>query len=113
MHDRAFLTVNHPSNAVIETLAKRVLVHLSLNPAIEPPQRELLGSTAAPVDWRLAEALGLSEARVGKTWTIGGKRVAEQELWVEHLAWYRRRPEVVDAGIRQHGDRMAALGLID
>lgn len=112
VHDRSFLTVNHPSNALIDALADRVLTSIQLGPAVHPPRVEDLGAVSAPVDSDVAEMLALTNARVGTDWSLRGTCVPERELFKEHLDWYAQNRHVVDAGVAQHRVRLHKLGLL-
>lgn len=111
-HDRSFLTVNHPSNTVMNVLVERFLTMMGM--VYEPPllQNELLGAVSAPVNAAVAEMLGLANGRVGTDWQLHGQTVSEESLMAEHLNWYRSRRDVVEAGVKQHAERLRDLHLL-
>lgn len=112
IHDRSFLTVNHPSNSVIEILVERFLAMMGMSYQSTLLKDELLGAVAAPVNAMVAETLGLVDGRVGSDWQIHGETVSEGSLMAEHLNWYRSRRDVVEAGVKQHAERLRDLQLL-
>jgi len=72
---------------------------------------EPLGQIRPPIEASTYSALGLTGSPA-REWTIYGHQVTTQRLLRMHLATYAARPEVVRAGIEQHGERMTQLGLI-
>lgn len=111
-------TINHPDNATLSELARRVLAALGL-PEIEIPDpgRELLRSIEAPVDPEHARALRAElrpdarheDWRVGwgpEAQTVGLERIARAQL-----AFCRARPQLLERAVQRHGERMRLLGL--
>lgn len=111
-------TINHPDNATLSELARRVITRLQqdgmLDPAAdirvsEPTDRELLGGLSAPIDAAAAEALGVPGAAAGReSWLPS---LDEQQLVRDQLSFYRAHPEIVTAGMARHSERLALLGL--
>jgi hypothetical protein len=105
-----FHTVNHPSNALLSHVVAGIHRHLGLQPSTAAPRDEMLGQVRTPVEPAVVGALGL-DVNASVDWTIRGERVARRELLARHLAAFRAAPAAVAAGLEQHGERMARLGL--
>ncbi len=89
----AMFTLNHPNNAVLGEVARRVLAVVDPDsPAVTIPEREYLGGIRTPI--------GLDDA-----WTIAGQTVPWDVVITEHLAWYRTRPDVVRDGLARNVSR--------
>ncbi|NIZ90545.1 WcbI family polysaccharide biosynthesis putative acetyltransferase [Kineococcus rubinsiae] len=101
-------TVNHPGNAVLTGLARRVLAAIGLPDAVADPGRTLLDSIHAPVLEPVLDALGLPGA--GRAdWLVGGRSVSDAEVREAHLRWYAEHPGVAEAGLTRHAQAVAAL----
>jgi len=101
-------TVNHPGNAVLTGLARRVLAAVGLPDAVADPGRTLLDSVHAPVLPPVLDALGLRGA--GRAdWLVGGRSVSDAEVREAHLRWYAGHPGVAEAGLTRHAAAVAAL----
>jgi hypothetical protein len=107
----AMHTLNHPGNPVLLALAERVLDELSEPGRPVDPGRILLGTTKAPREARVLEALDLpaEDARTG--WEHAGQTWSEDEVRTAQLAWYAERPAVVEAGKQRYANLIAQLGL--
>ncbi|SNT42111.1 WcbI family polysaccharide biosynthesis putative acetyltransferase [Rhodococcoides kyotonense] len=107
--DGAAHTINHPGNAVLMTLGRRVLDVLG---ASEPsaPDRELLGNLRAPLDIRVVEALGL-DAAPRERWTVEGHSLSEDDVRIAQIAWYADHPEFIDAALARYGELLEILGM--
>lgn len=98
-------TINHPDNATLTHLARKVCEELGVDGQVGDPGRELLGGLDAPVDKHAARALGVT-AEGREAW------LPEPEGWVQaHLEFYAEHPDVVSAGAERHARRLELLGL--
>jgi hypothetical protein len=104
-------TLNHPGNAVLIGLARRVQAALGAPPDAAEPGRALLGEVRAPVDTDVLAARGLDPGAAVPHWTVGGRRVADDRVRAAQLAWYADHPEWVEAGLRRYREDIATLGL--
>ena len=100
----AMYTLNHPCNAVLAEVTRRVLAVLDAPDApdapVEVPVREYLGGIRTPVEGPGATSDG---------WTIAGRPVPWRTVIQEHLAWYRTRPDVVRDGLIRNARRVDEL----
>jgi hypothetical protein len=108
----SFFTVNHPSRLVLQRIAHGVHDILGLTAASDAcGEREPLGDYRTPLEQSVIDALGLA-SEPARGWIIKGKRVSTAHIVRRHLNWYRRRPDLVQAGIEAHAERIAAFGLL-
>jgi Polysaccharide biosynthesis enzyme WcbI len=103
-------TLNHPGNAVLIALARRVQEALGTPATASEPGRELLGGIRAPITTPVVEALGLGVAP-RPHWTVDGEPVADDDVRAAQLRWYDTHPQWVAAGLARHAPRMELLGL--
>lgn len=100
-------TLNHPDNATLSELARRVVKAIGMASEVSPPaDREMLGRLRAPIQPEAATALGVTEVRA--TWEYDGAPIPD--FTAAHLQFYADHPEVVTAGLRRHADRLTTLG---
>jgi hypothetical protein len=100
-------TINHPGNPVVEAVAGRVRAHLGLGDGV-PLSRPLLHGVHAPREPAVIEAFNL-QASPQPCWLIDGEPIDPAELLQAHLAWYRRHPDAVEAGLRRHAPVLQIL----
>jgi hypothetical protein len=111
-HARSFFTVNHPSRFVLQRIAHSIHDILGLTAANDAHgNREPLGKYQTPLEQPVIDALGLA-CDPSRDWIINGRRVSSAHVIKRHLNWYRRRPDVVHAGLTAHAERIAAFGLL-
>jgi len=103
----AFWTINHPTRITLEELARRVHEQLGL-PFASTDGPEPLGALIAPID---AATLAGRPGEPRHDWVLNGRVIPQDKLLDIHLAWYRKRPDVVAAGVVEHAARRAQLGL--
>jgi hypothetical protein len=103
-------TLNHPGNAVLIALARRVQEALGGPATASDPGRELLGGIRAPLTAPVVEALELGVA-VRPQWMVDGEQVADDDVRGTQLRWYGTHPQWVAAGLARHAARMELLGL--
>ncbi len=108
---RAAHTLNHPGNAVLITLARRVQETLGRVADAADPGRELLGGVRAPLEPPVLAALGLDAGAARADWLVDGVAVPDATVRAAQLDWYAGHPQWVDAGLRRHADRLELLGL--
>ncbi|MDU0479614.1 WcbI family polysaccharide biosynthesis putative acetyltransferase [Staphylococcus chromogenes] len=102
-------TLNHPDNATLAELARRVLRALAVDGEVSPPaDREMLGRLQAPILPAAAAALGVSARR--PEWLQDGKPIPQADINAAHLAFYAAHPEAVAAGLQRHSTRLNTLG---
>ncbi|WP_322919172.1 WcbI family polysaccharide biosynthesis putative acetyltransferase [Nocardioides renjunii] len=94
----AMRTINHPGNAVLAPVAARLRRALGLDALGPAVTRPLLNNIHAPLLPEVLAAHGL-ECPATTDWTIDGQPVATTTVEAAHLAWYRRRPEMLDAAL--------------
>lgn len=103
-------TINHPTNQVLEGLARRILNELNAQGTVQAPGRALLGAVRAPVESRVLRALGLAgDARAD--WTVDGTSYSPDFVHRMHMDWYLRHPGFVDAALTRHAALISILGL--
>ena len=112
----SFHTLNHPSNEILAHVATAVQRQAGLHSALGCPAPEysgpqILGFLRAPVEADVAASLGLTVPPGYSGWTSHGHALSADEVALTHLAWYRAHPGVVAAGLAEHRERMAELGL--
>lgn len=114
--DAAYV-INHPTNRVLRGVADAILGRLGVSAVTTDPGRVLLGGIRAPVAASTLDALGYDRADLAdgprEHWIIGGKRYSQEYVAQEHLRWYQKYPQVVTAGMKRHGQLIAAMGLLD
>ena len=111
-HARSFFTVSHPARFVLQRIADGIQDILGFKPARDGHHNgEPLGVFRTPLEQPVIDALGLA-AEPGGDWIIKGKRVSTADVVRVHVDWYRQHPDVVQAGLGEHADRIAAFGLL-
>jgi hypothetical protein len=109
VHAHGFFTINHPALTLLNHLAAGVADQLGVR--YEPQiSSELLGRVRTPLEPAVCTALKL-DATAARDWWLKGRRMPRERLLGIHLRAYAARPEVLRAGVEQHADRMAFLGL--
>ncbi|MBT2498983.1 hypothetical protein J7E25_07725 [Agromyces sp. ISL-38] len=108
--ERAFWTVNHPSNAILATAIEAVHAALGVDVRPSDVQRELLSYTVVPVSNHVRRALGAPDSATSE-WVVNYETVPEHELLSAHLEYYRSRPEVLKHALTEHSEVLAASGL--
>jgi hypothetical protein len=104
------LTVNHPGNRILVTLARRLQEAIGVAPVAADPGRVLLGEVVAPVEAPVLAALGIDADPVDG-WTVRGEPVDAAAVHAAQKQWYLDNPWVLDAGMQRHADTLALLGL--
>ena len=104
-------TLNHPGNALLTALARRVQEALGAPGDATAPDRVLLGGVRAPLEREVLAALGLDVAAAREHWLVQGEAVPAEDVALAHRAWYATRPDVVAAGLERHAARLPLLGL--
>ncbi|WP_370200299.1 WcbI family polysaccharide biosynthesis putative acetyltransferase [Aeromicrobium sp.] len=97
-------TPNHPTNAVVQGLASRIAVSLGLADLTQTTRPELLGEIRIP-------ALGGPGSSKRRAWMIHGSPVDESEIFRQHLAFYRSRPDVLSLALSEHASSLELMGL--
>lgn len=95
-------TINHPDNATLVEVARRVATAAGIDGEVHDPGWEMLGGIRARIDDAAAAALGVEPAPPGPDWTVDGTAVDPDELREAHLAWYADHPDAVAEGLRRH-----------
>ncbi|MDO5669998.1 MAG: WcbI family polysaccharide biosynthesis putative acetyltransferase [Corynebacterium sp.] len=101
-------TINHPSNETLAFMAQRVLDEITPGSVHPPTDREMLGGLQAPIDTAAAQALGV-DITGRDEWSAAGVPIAG--IAQAQLAFYRENPQVVEAGLHRHAERLNILGL--
>lgn len=105
-------TINHPDNATLEELARRVAATIvGAQVELSAPVYEMLGDTKAPIDPAAADALGV-RVNGRNQWTVRGKPIGAAEIVDKQMEFYRARPGLVAAGLARHAERLSVLGLM-
>jgi hypothetical protein len=111
-HARSFFTVSHPARVVLQRIADGIQEVLGFKPVSNGHDgREPLGLFRTPLEQPVIDALGLA-TEPSVDWIIKGKPVSTDDVVRCHLNWYRQRPDVVQAGLSEHADRIAEFGLL-
>ena len=95
-------TINHPGNAVLVPVAARLRAALGMEPRPPGVDRPLLASIHAPLLPEVVATWGL-EVPATTSWTLGGRTVSTESVTAAHLAWYVRRPEILDVALARIG----------
>ena len=103
-------TINHPGNAVLAELARRVLAELGVAASVTTPSRTLLGSVIAPLDSRVLAARNIT-APARLNWLVEGSEISPGDVHRAQLQWYRDNPDYVDLAIARHAQTLHLLGL--
>ncbi|RAV32728.1 hypothetical protein DLJ54_02125 [Corynebacterium heidelbergense] len=130
-------TINHPDNETLRTMGDRVFGQIQragepgARPQINgspgegkegacraPADREMLGRIDSPLDPAALSALGVDldagdprwQLSQRQSWRVDGREVSADELFAEHVAFYREHPEIVEAGLVRHRDKLELLG---
>lgn len=104
-------TLNHPGNALLIALARRVQAAVGAVEDAADPGRELLGGVRAPLEPEVLDALGLDPSAARPHWVVGGEPLDAEVVRRAQAAWYAERPDVVAAGRTRHAERLPVLGL--
>lgn len=102
-------TINHPDNATLIEVARRVAEAAGIGGEVTDPGWEMLGGVRARVDDAAAAALGVEPDPPGDPWTVDGRGIGAEELRRAHRAWYREHPDAVAEGRRRHADLIDLL----
>ena len=109
-HAGSFFTLNHPSRITLRHVSEAIHEELGL-PFEDLGAEEPLDNFKTPLDEPVLKALGLP--RNGRTeWVVDGEHVPTETLVDAHLAFYRERPEVVEAALREHVRRLRSLAVL-
>ena len=103
-------TVNHPGNALLAPLGRRVRAALGLTDRPTRVSRPLLDHVHAPREASVAAVLDPAEA-ARDHWVLGGRRVPVTEVETAHLRWYATRPDVLDVVLARSAALRGMLGL--
>lgn len=103
-------TLNHPGNAVFETMAARVRARLRLPEHADALPRPLLDRLHAPREAAVIAAFGLGDEPC-EAWQVDGAEVTAEAVREAHLAWYAVHPDAVDAGLGRLAGALRTLGL--
>ncbi|MCX6462086.1 MAG: WcbI family polysaccharide biosynthesis putative acetyltransferase, partial [Pseudonocardiales bacterium] len=104
-------TLNHPGNAVLIALARRVQAAVGLPADADDPGRALLGGVRAPLDPDVLNALGLG-AEPRDHWLVDGAPVDDGQVRAAQLDWYADHPQWVAAGLERHARRLEILSMM-
>jgi len=107
----SFFTVNHPSNAVLQHTANRVLESLDVIAAGDVSSPEWLDQEVTPIENVTLAELGVRDFGAQDHWVINGNEYSHQQMLAKHLDWYLANPSIVMAGLKQHAEKMHLLGL--
>ena len=109
-HAGSFFTVNHPSRLSLRHVSEAIHEELGL-PFEDLGTEEPLDTFRTPLDEHVLKALGLPMN--GRTeWVVDGEHVPTETLVAAHLGFYRERPEVVRAALREHVRRLRRLAVL-
>ncbi|QVT78309.1 hypothetical protein ENKNEFLB_00682 [Nocardioides aquaticus] len=103
-------TVNHPGNALLKPLGRRVRTALGLTDRPTRVARPLLDHVHAPREASVAAVLDPA-APARDHWLLGGRPVPVAEVEAAHLAWYATRPDVLDVVLARSVALRGLLGL--
>lgn len=111
VHARSFWTINHPTSALLDPLASRILERAGLAPITAPRAQsdEPLAGIRTPVEPHVTAALGSPPPMRRTGWSRGG---AGRPTGSSSSSSRGTRPVVVRQGLERHGARMERLGLL-
>lgn len=102
-------TVNHPGTSLFTAGAVRLRAALGLDARATRVTRPLLDAVHAPVE---PATSGVSVDEPPRAaWRVGGRDVDPDEVEQAHLAFYRRRPDVLAAMLQRSAVLVEQLGL--
>jgi hypothetical protein len=107
----AMHTIDHPGNPVLSALAERVLDALDAPGQVPERERALLGTTRAPREPRVLEALGLPVERARTHWQHAGSEYSVAAVREAQLAHYAEHPDLVQAGLDRYAELIDLLAL--
>jgi hypothetical protein len=107
----AMHTINHPGNPVLGALAERVLDALDAPGQVPERERALLGTTMAPREPRVLEALGLPAERSRTHWEHAGTKYSVDAVREAQLEHYADHPDLIQAGLDRYAELIDLLGL--
>ncbi len=108
----AMNTVNHPGNAVLVALARRLQSHLGWPVSAVDPGFTLLDSVHSPVEPAVLDALGFAAAPSSDAqgeWLVGGSRVPAEHIASTQIAWYHENQDVLDDVLLRTADQRRLL----
>lgn len=107
-------TLNHPDNATMEELGRRVLSSIdpAANPSLAkaPADRQMLGNLRSPIDAAAARHFGVDVSR--PHWLQGGHELPYQDIVAAQTGFYANHPDALDAGITRHAELLDQLGFV-
>jgi hypothetical protein len=104
-------TIDHPGNPVLGALAERVLDALDAPGQVLEREGPLLGTTMAPREPRVLEALGLPAERARTHWVHDGTEYSVESVREAQLTHYAEHPDLVQAGLDRYAELIDLLGL--
>ena len=107
----AMHTIDHPGNPVLGALAERVLDALDAPGQVPERERALLGTTLAPRERRVLDALGLPAERARTHWEHAGTEFSVEAVREAQLSHYAEHPDLVQAGLERYAELIDLLGL--
>ena len=107
----AMHTLNHPGNAVLVLLARRLQQAVGEPADATDPGRTLLGAVRTPLEAEVLSALGLDHGAARDHWLVGGHPVTAETVAAAHRDWYAQRPDAVAEGLARYADVLPELGL--
>jgi Polysaccharide biosynthesis enzyme WcbI len=110
LHGRSFFTVDHPTNAGMMRLVAGIHERLGLPYVPDGEGPPLLGTYRTPLEPSVIEALELPD-EPRRDWVARGQAYTLEQMLAAHLDFYAEHPDIVSAGIDDHAERMATLGI--
>jgi len=107
----AMHTIDHPGNPALSALAERVLDALDAPGRIAERERALLGTTLAPRERRVLDALGLPAEAARTHWEHAGSKFSVEAVREAQLSHYAEHPDLVQAGLERYAELIDLLGL--
>jgi hypothetical protein len=107
----SFFTINHPTRQTLRYVSEGVHRALEI-PFEDTGEAEPLDVIRTPIEDPVLNALDLPGTGTDE-WVVDGNRVSMETVVAAHLDFYRQRPDVLDAALKEHGARLAILKLID
>lgn len=101
-------TINHPGNDLLVPVTARLRAALGLEVRAPVVDRPLLASIRAPLLPEVVAAHGLGVPPT-TAWTVDERTVTRSAVEAAHLAWFRDRPDMLDAAEARTGPLLELL----
>lgn len=109
-----FHTINHPANELVVEEARQTLAHLGYADAdrVLHSRQLYLDHIKAPREPQILRALGATvDPTEPQTWRTPRGEFTNTDVVEAHLRFYADRPDLLEAGLQKHRERLDDLDL--